>query len=71
MMVDEDIELASIRVLPHKRVYQNNGYLMVSCNGGLNQMRSAIFDMVAIARVLNVTIIVLELDKTCFWADPR
>ncbi|KAL4561939.1 hypothetical protein LXL04_034124 [Taraxacum kok-saghyz] len=30
-----------------------------------------IYDMVAIARYLNVSLIVPELDKSSFWADPR
>jgi len=33
-------------------------------------MRAAICDMVVIARYLNVTLIVPELDKTSFWNDP-
>ncbi|GFP79865.1 uncharacterized protein at1g04910 [Phtheirospermum japonicum] len=43
---------------------------MVSYNGGLNQMRAAICDMVAIARCLNVMLIVPELYKTSFWNNP-
>ncbi|GMH15291.1 hypothetical protein Nepgr_017132 [Nepenthes gracilis] len=63
----EQVDLPPRRLPPRK--YRSNGFLRVTCNGGLNQMRAAICDMVTVARFLNLTLVVPELDKTSFWAD--
>ncbi|QCD76871.1 O-fucosyltransferase [Vigna unguiculata] len=49
---------------------QSNGYILISANGGLNQQRVAICNAVAVASLLNATLVIPEFLYSNVWKDP-
>ncbi|XP_058200370.1 O-fucosyltransferase 2 [Rhododendron vialii] len=48
----------------------DNGYIMVSANGGINQQRVAVCNAVAVTRLLNATLVVPKFLYSSVWRDP-
>ncbi|GJV22653.1 O-fucosyltransferase 8 isoform X1 [Tanacetum coccineum] len=49
---------------------RNNGYILVSANGGLNQQRVAVCNAVAVASLLNATLVIPRFLFSNVWKDP-
>ncbi|KAL8136918.1 hypothetical protein V2J09_002919 [Rumex salicifolius] len=49
----------------------SNGFVMVTANGGLNQQRVAVCNAVAVARLLNATLVIPKFLYSSVWSDVR
>ncbi|KAI5331356.1 PREDICTED: At1g04910 [Prunus dulcis] len=62
---------ADRKVSPSLGKYKKgNGYIVVSANGGLNQQRVAICNAVAVASLLNATLVLPRFLYSNVWNDP-
>ncbi|KAL6959487.1 O-fucosyltransferase 31 [Sarracenia purpurea var. burkii] len=49
--------------------YKSEGYIQVFLDGGLNQQRMGICDAVAVAKILNATLVIPHLEVNPVWQD--
>ncbi|KAF5740149.1 hypothetical protein HS088_TW11G00215 [Tripterygium wilfordii] len=59
------IEPTTVPSLPRK----SQGYIQVFLDGGLNQQRMGICDAVAVAKILNATLVIPHLEVNPVWQD--
>ncbi|KAI3672590.1 hypothetical protein L6452_38685 [Arctium lappa] len=59
------LDSASVSLNPEK----SQGYIQVFLDGGLNQQRMGICDAVAVAKLLNATLVIPHLDVNPVWQD--
>lgn len=48
----------------------SNGFIVIEANGGLNQQRSSICNAVAVAGLLNATLVIPRFHLNSVWQDP-
>jgi hypothetical protein len=49
----------------------NNGFILISANGGLNQQRVAVCNAVVVAALLNATLVLPRFLYSSVWKDTR
>ncbi|NP_001150199.1 O-fucosyltransferase 31 [Zea mays] len=53
----------------HKLPLEPSGYIQVFLDGGLNQQRMGICDAIAVAKILNATLVIPHLEVNPVWKD--
>ncbi|KAK9216427.1 hypothetical protein WN944_008436 [Citrus x changshan-huyou] len=62
-------KLTAVYVLRFSELPKSNGFLIIEANGGLNQQRLSICDAVAVAGLLNATLVIPIFHLNSVWRD--